>query len=112
MVDILIGTESHLDTSVQNSEVIPKNFNTYRKDRTRHGGGVLVSVKNTLFSSQIDIESPIESVWVHLHSGKSNDIIIGSFYRPPHSIDSVLDDLSLSVAIIREKFPHANYPWR
>ena len=50
-VDILIGTESHLDTSVQDSEIIPKDFNTYRKDRNRFGGGVLVLVKNTLSSS-------------------------------------------------------------
>ena len=97
-VDILIGTKSHLDTSVQDFKIIPKNYYAYIKDRTRHGGSVLVSVKDTSSSSQIDIKSPIETVKVHLHSGKSSDIIIGSLYRPPHSTDSALDDLSLSIA--------------
>ena len=45
-MDLLIGTESHLDISIQDSEIIPKHFNTYRKDRNRFGGGVLVLVKN------------------------------------------------------------------
>ena len=50
-IDVLIGTESHLDKSIQNSEIFPKKFNTYRKDRNRFGGGVFVSVKNTVPSS-------------------------------------------------------------
>ena len=70
-MDLLIGTESHLDTSVNNSEIIPKNFNTYRKDRNRFGGSVLVLVKNTLSSSQIDIQLSFEIIWVHLHAGKA-----------------------------------------
>ena len=106
-VDILIGSESHLDTSVQDSEIIPKNFNTYRKDKNRFGGGVPVLVKNTLSSSLVDIDSPIEIIWVHLHAGSGSDIIIGSFYRPPHSTDSVLDDLLSSILTIKQKFPHA-----
>ena len=80
-VDLLIGTESHLDISVQDSEIIPKIFNIYRKDRNRFGNGVLVLVKNTLSSSQINVQSSIEIIWVHLHAGKCSDIIIVSFYR-------------------------------
>ena len=106
-MDLLIGTESHLDISIQDSEIIPKHFNTYRKDRNRFGGGVLVLVKNTLSSSQIDIQSSIEIIWVHFHASKGSDIIVGSFYRPPHSADSVLDGLMSSILSIKEKFPRA-----
>ena len=88
-VDLLIGTESHLDTSVQDSQ----KTNTHRKYRNRFGGGILILVENILSSSQIDIQSSIEIIWVYLHAGKGSDIIIGSFYRPLHSADSVLDDL-------------------
>ena len=42
-----------------------------------------------------------------MHAGKGSDVIIGSFYRPPHSADSVLDDLMSSVLSIKEKFPCA-----
>ena len=106
-IDVLIGTESHLETSVQDSEIIPKTFNTYRKDRNRFGGSVLVLVKNTLSSSLVDIESSIEIIWVYLYAGSGSDIIIGSFYRPPHPADSVLDDLLSSIFSIKQKFPRA-----
>ena len=81
-IDIIIGTESHLTKTIQNSEIFPKNFHTYRKGRNNYGGGVFVSVKNTVYSSQIDTNSPIEIVRTYVHVGKNNDIIVGSFYCP------------------------------
>lgn len=105
-VDILVGTESHLDDSYLNSEIFPRNYNTYRKDRNCYGGGVFISVKSTVPSYQIDANStPIEIIWAYLHIGK-NGIVVGSFYGPPHSPDSLLDDLLLSIAEIKHKFPH------
>jgi len=50
-VNILLGTESHLDTSVFNSEIFPDFYNVYRKDRNRHGGGVFIMVKDNLPTS-------------------------------------------------------------
>jgi len=40
-IDILIGTESHLNESI---EVFPSNYQTYRKDRNTFGGGVFISI--------------------------------------------------------------------
>ena len=40
------------------------------------------------FSVLIDFllgDSPLELVWVHIHTGNNKDIIIGSLYCPPHS---------------------------
>ena len=104
-IDIVIGTESHLTETIQNSEIFPNNFHTYRKDRNNYGGGVFVSVKNTVHSSQIDTDSPIEIVWTYVHVGMNNDVIVGSFYCPPHSTDTVLDDLQSSVNAIKQKYP-------
>ena len=105
-VDILIGTESHLDESYLNSEIFPRNYSTYRKDRNCYGGGVFISVQSTIPSYQIDVSSTsIEIIWVYLHIGKTG-IAVGSFYGPPHSPDSLLDDLLLSITEIKHKFPH------
>ena len=82
-IDIIIGTDS---------EIFPNNFHTYRKDRNNYGGGVFVSVKNTIHPSQMDTNSPIETVWTYVRVGKNNDVIVGSFYCPPHSTDTVLED--------------------
>ena len=58
-VDILIGTES---------EIFPTNYNTYRKDRNCYGGGVFITVKSSVPSYQIDIDSSsIEIICAYLH---------------------------------------------
>ena len=59
-IDILLGTESHLDTSIFNSEIFPDFYNIYRKDRNRHGGGVFIMVKDNLPTSEIISESPVK----------------------------------------------------
>ena len=41
-IQFLLGTESHLDESVTNSEIFPNHYNAYRKDRNIHGGGVRI----------------------------------------------------------------------
>ena len=56
---------------------------------------------------QTETESSIEITWVYLHAGKGSDVMIGSFYRPPHSVDSVLDELLSSILSIKEKFSPA-----
>jgi len=39
-VDILVGTESHLDDTILSSEILPNNFCMHRKVRNSNGGGV------------------------------------------------------------------------
>ena len=61
-IDILLGSESHLDNSILRSEIFPDSYNVFRKDRDRHGGGVFIMTKNNLSTSEITIESPLEIV--------------------------------------------------
>ena len=106
-IDILVGTESHLDDTISNSEILPNNFCTYRKDRNSNGGGVFISVKNTIPSFEIDTDTTIEIVWTYLNVGKSSDMIVGSFYCPPHSPDTTLEELRSSLVYIKQKYPNA-----
>ena len=61
-IDIIIGTESHLNESILNSEVFPNNYQTYRKDRNTSGGGVFISIKSSIPCTQINDNSTIEIV--------------------------------------------------
>ena len=84
--DILIGTESHLDGSILNAEVFPKHYDSYRKDRNIHGGGVFILVKDTISSSQISIGSPLEIVWVRLRLRNKMTLLWNPFtaHQTPH----------------------------
>ena len=46
--DIVIGCESHLDSSIISSELLPSTYNIFRKDRSLGGGGVFIGTKNHL----------------------------------------------------------------
>ena len=107
-VDLLCGTESHLNESILNSKVFPTNYHVYRKDRNIHGGGgVFILVKSSIPSSQVKCNTSIELIWVRIHNNTDNDIIIGSFYCPPHSPITVLDELAQSISDIRTMYPSA-----
>ena len=59
---IIIGTESHLEDSISNSEIFPSHYQVYRKDRNIQSGGVSVLVDNNIPSNQVTIDLPCEAV--------------------------------------------------
>ena len=83
--DILCFTETHLDNLVANCDIlISDKFDPpYRKDRTNHGGGLLVYLsKNILHEriSQLEVFCD-ESIWVKVKRGTEN-VLLGVFYSP------------------------------
>ena len=104
-IDILCGTESHLDKTILDSEIFPEHFSILRKDRNIHGGGVFVMVKSTLLSSQVDTGVSCEIVWICIHNKAAQILIVGSFYRPPQSPISVLEELAKSIMHIKTEYP-------
>ena len=102
---MLVGTESHLNDSIYSSEIFPKDYSVYRKDRNIHGGGVFVLVDKLIPSSKLEIESSCEVIWVILHLKGPHNIILGAFYTPPNSTPSVWEDLSECLIQIRQRFP-------
>ena len=69
-IQLVVGTESHLNESFLNSEVFLSGYTVYRKDRNIHGG-VLILVDESLPSSVIEVDFPCEIIWVHLHVQKT-----------------------------------------
>jgi hypothetical protein len=83
--DLILGTESWLDSTVKDSEVFPSNYTVYRNDRNLNGGGVFVAVKSCFNSSAVpEVESNAEIVWAKIQLQSSEDMYVSSFYRPPN----------------------------
>ena len=86
--DCLCFTETHLDNSVDNANILLTNdFSVpYRKDRTNHGGGILVYINNNLLHKRRpDLEIFCEeSIWVEIRIN-NQQYLLGTFYSPkPH----------------------------
>ena len=65
LVKIFDLSETGLNPSITNNSIQPPGYCTYRRDRDRHGGGVLLFVKDRILSKyRSDLEHPdLEAVW-------------------------------------------------
>ena len=100
--DIVIGVESHLDSSVSSAEIFPPTYcsHVHRRDRVgKKGGGVFITSREDIDMTPLPELSSAssETAWAELqtHHGK---VLIGAHYRPPNSPEDVLIDLDASIA--------------
>ena len=106
--DIVCIVETWLDGSIDDIEVAIQGYHVYRLDCNRHGGGILIFVKNlfscsVVFKGDPDFELIIISVNTSVHP--SPDFCIALFYRPPGSDNSILDTLFSSLCNIYLSLP-------
>ena len=99
--DIILGTESWLNSNILDSEVFPGNFNVIRKDRPdgRASGGVFIASRNDLIlTHRPDFDADCEVVWAQLQTRGAKPVFIGCYYRPPNDGALSLDELDLSIS--------------
>ena len=94
-------TETYLDDTIANCEIVPANYTLYRLDRNRHGGGVLIAVLNKYTSIACPQygRANIELLWIQIHIG-IKPVMFGVFYRPLGSPESQLLELCSSLFAI------------
>ena len=101
-VDILSITETFLDSSILDAEICPQTYVLFRHDHSRHGGGVLILVRDDLHVTPCyDLNTFCdELLWLEIRTSTGPDLF-GVFYRPPsQSIDNLvaLNNCLLSVS--------------
>ena len=82
--NILCFTETLLDPNVLTDSIMFEHIDSpYRKDRTNHGGGVLVYLSNDLFHKrkpELEVFCD-ESFWVEIKA-RNESVLLGVFYSP------------------------------
>ena len=98
--DVLCFTETHLDASVDSSSLLLSNLygTPYRKDRTNHGGGILIYLNNNIISQRIaDLEIYWnESIWIKIKQ-KSESFLLGVLYSPKTSDATFFEQLNRNI---------------
>ena len=98
--DVVAITETFLDDSIHDSHIAPPGYTIFRKDRNRHGGGVLLLIRDSLNASlRPDLDDECEVLWVSIPT-KSSPLLFGVFYRCPHAPLSALEALRSSVCSV------------
>ena len=96
--DIIIGTETHIDSSISDSEFLPPSYKAHRKDRNLHGGGVLIALKDELFTNCIRVEEfESEIIWLKLTTKDNKNLYLCAYYRPHVGDEESLQQFSLSI---------------
>lgn len=98
--DVILATETWLDPSVTNSQILPSCFNVYRKDReNRTGGGVLIAIHNKFLSSEMpDLDTDAEIIWASIQQQGNKELRLCAYYHPKTSDELTAFERSIQSA--------------
>ncbi len=90
--------------SISDLDIHLDGYTVFRRDRNRHGGGVLIYVDEHLpvkRVSELEFERT-ESIWVEIQFSR-NKFLIGAYYRPPggsqEQVAQFMSDLQRSIDV-------------
>lgn len=90
--DLVVITESWLHPSINDSEIIPPNYNILRNDRASRGGGVAIVIRSGIQYVRLDDIENNESVWCTIQVNNMR-VIVGGIYRLPNADITFLEDI-------------------
>lgn len=98
-IDCIVLTETWLNETILDNEIVPSNYNLFRKDRDpirsgkSRGGGVAVLVKSEFPSFRCqNLESQHEQLIVKIQINRNTTIALCALYIPPASNNAVYDE--------------------
>ena len=80
--DIIALCETWIDDTISDFEIFIPEYFVIRRDRNRHGGGVLLYIKENIPITNVTRHATIELLFIEV-SLKHCSLSIGLFYRPP-----------------------------
>ena len=103
--DVVAITESFLDSSIPDVHIIPSGYTVFRRDRNRHGGGIIVLVRNSITAvHRKDLERDCKMLWLELHASRGVVNLV-TYYHQPTTITDSLHSLHSAVAAVCSSSP-------
>ena len=88
---VICVVESWLCNTIADKEIQLPGYTIFRRDRDRHGGGILIFVKSNISCSIIPLSYNCEFLPLSVNFCRQK-ICIGVFYRPPCTDISYFED--------------------
>ncbi len=85
--DVIGVTETWLNDSFSDKEILPYDYQIFRKDRSSRGGGVLIAVRNSIVTGFINSPTDLEIVTIDLIVLKCALCVV--YFPPDISSDSL-----------------------
>ena len=100
-LDIVVITETKLDNSYPPSQFSIDGFSKpYRLDRNKHGGGILIYIREDIPSKQLskhNFTKDIEGIFVEINLRKTKWLLFGSYHPPKNSDQDYFEQVGLAL---------------
>ena len=105
--DILSFSETWLNDTVSDDEIVIPGYNCVRRDRQEKSGeGVAIFCRDSInFTVRKDLNNANEAVWTQVNRKNCNPLVVGCIYRPPdQATNNFVDNFSESLSKIDSNF--------
>ncbi|KAK2171933.1 hypothetical protein NP493_1014g01000 [Ridgeia piscesae] len=104
--DIIFLVETQIDKNYPTYSFLPPNYNAIRKDRSIHGGGVLIAFRDDIVAEPLtNLYSNCDIVWKKVQFTRNKSIYFAPTTDPPMTISNRLKHESLTKLYRTQKNP-------
>ena len=96
-IDILLISETKIDSSFPTAQFNITGYTTYRRDRNQNGGGIILYVKEDIPSKLLIIDSHFESIFLEINIRKKKWLISCCYNPNINSISASLDHIGNNI---------------
>ena len=79
-IDIVLGSETHLSPSINNAEVLPLMYSSFRRDRVDGWSGIIIVTKKNVTAEEIKIKKECKMVAIIVETYQK-PVILASCYK-------------------------------
>ena len=105
-VDLLVVNETKLDSSFPSSQFTMEGYSTYRLDRDRNGGGILVFIREDIpckILQEHNLPEGIEALPIEINLRKTTFLLLAIYHPPSQSKKYFLE----CITKILDKYSHS-----
>ena len=95
-LDILLISETKIDSSFPTVQFQVEGYTTYRLDRNANGGGILLYIREDIPSTLLNFDMPIESLFIEINIRKKKWLLVGTYNPNKNLISNHLKDCNLT----------------
>ena len=107
-IDILVLTETKIDSNFPNAQFRIDGFSaSFRLDRNRFGGGVLIYVREEIPCKQLTkliLPDDIKGIFVEINIRKTKWLLFGGYRLPRQQVEYFLKDVNYALDTYRQTF--------
>ena len=103
--DIIMLNETKLDSNVPHSFYLNSNYNILRRDRNRHGGGIIVFIRREYYFTREPDFDNIEAIHFKLKINDFRYNFIATYKPPVFNNNCFLDEIETRISSIAQNLP-------